>query len=408
MPRNGTGGYNLPSNSWNPAVNGALATATDWQNLINDVATAIQQSVSADGQTQMTGSLNMGGFVVTGLGAPSGAGQSLRWQQLTKGADIASAAALTIPVEGAYFAVTGTTTITSIQDVYPGRIVYLVFPAGVNITHSASLRLPNGANILTLANEVYAFVNDSPGVWRVIAYPSRLDIMAGAIPTGGFKNLLINSLFNIAQRPGITGTVVLPALTYGHDRWKSGAAGCSYTFSVSAGVTTINIISGTLRQYIEGDSIRAGAFTLSWQGTSQANINGGIAGPSPISGVLTGGAQAYVEFGVGTVRLPQLEFGTVATPNEYRPFGVEYNLCCRYYRSESQTYQGWLTSTASTGRNLNIQFGIPMRVAPTVSVTSGVTPSSVSPTAVGVRIFWVPGDTTTTTQLTFYTADAEI
>lgn len=407
MPRNGSGTFNLISNSWNPAINGNAATATDWQALINDVAASITQSIATDGQTPMSGQLNMGGYAITNLGAPSGNGQSLRWQQLTKGPDIAAAPTISIPVEGNYFAVTGTSTITSITDTYPGRIAYLIFPAGVNITHSGSLALPNGANILTRTNDVIAFVNDSPGVWRVIAYPSRLDVMSGAIPTGGFKNLLINSLFNINQR-AVSGTVTLAANTYGHDRWKSGVAGCSYTFSFSAGVTTITINSGTLRQFIEGDSMRAGSYTLSWQGTSQANINGGIAGPSPISGVLTGGAQAYVEFGVGTVRLPQLEFGTVATPNEYRPFGQELNMCYRYFRNESQTYQGALPSTASTGRNLNITFGIPMRVAPTVNVTTGLTPSAVTPTTVGVRIFWIPGDTTTITQLTFYSADAEI
>ncbi len=38
MPRNGSGGFSLVSNSFNPAVNGVSATAADWQSLINDVA----------------------------------------------------------------------------------------------------------------------------------------------------------------------------------------------------------------------------------------------------------------------------------------------------------------------------------------------------------------------------------
>lgn len=62
MPRNGSGTYALPVNSWNPATNGTLATTADWQSLINDVATAVTNSVAKDGQTVMTGSLNMGGF----------------------------------------------------------------------------------------------------------------------------------------------------------------------------------------------------------------------------------------------------------------------------------------------------------------------------------------------------------
>lgn len=407
MPRNGSGTFNLISNSWNPAINGNAATATDWQALINDVAASITQSIATDGQTPMAGQLNMGGYAITNLGAPSGNGQSLRWQQLTKGPDIAAAPTIAIPVEGNYFAVTGTSTITSISDTYPGRIAYLIFPAGVNITHSGGLALPSGQNIVTRANDVIAFVNDSPGVWRVISYPSRLDIMSGAIPTGGFKNLLINSLFNINQR-AVSGTVVLPALAYGHDRWKAGTGGCTYTFSASAGVTTITIISGTLRQFIEGDSVRAGSHTLSWQGTAQGNINGGSAGASPITATLAGGVQSYVEFGIGTLRLPQLEFGTAPTPNDYRPYGVEFTLCQRYYRVESQSYFGLMPSANATSRQLNICFSYPMRVAPTVTPTTGVSPAGVQPTQHGVRIVWIPGDTVTQISMSFYTADAEI
>ncbi len=63
MARNGSGTYNLLTNSWNPATNGVSATAVDWQNLINDVASALTQSLSADGQTPMTGNLNAGVFL---------------------------------------------------------------------------------------------------------------------------------------------------------------------------------------------------------------------------------------------------------------------------------------------------------------------------------------------------------
>ena len=67
MARDGSGNYSLPTNSWNPATNATPATAADWQSLINDVATAITQSVSKDGQTPMTGNLPMGGNKITGL-----------------------------------------------------------------------------------------------------------------------------------------------------------------------------------------------------------------------------------------------------------------------------------------------------------------------------------------------------
>lgn len=67
MARNGTGTFSLLTNSWNPAVNGITATSADWQALVNDIAAAITQSISADGQTPMAGNLAMGNNRITGL-----------------------------------------------------------------------------------------------------------------------------------------------------------------------------------------------------------------------------------------------------------------------------------------------------------------------------------------------------
>ncbi|MNK60148.1 hypothetical protein D3C87_792760 [compost metagenome] len=382
MPRNGTGGYSLPNNSWNPAVNGAAATAADWQNLINDVAAAVQQSVSSDGQTPMTGSLNMGGFVISALGAPSGSGQSLRWEQLTKGADIASAATITIPIEGNVFHVTGTTQIATINDTYPGRITYLVFDGVLVLKNSAGLSLPGGADITTKAGEAYAILNDSPGVWRLVGYPTRVDVQVGNIPSQGFKNALINSNFPINQG-GVSGTVVLTAGAYGHDQWKAGSGGCTYTFATSAGVTTLTISAGTLVQPIEGSSLSTGTYTLSWGGTAQGKIGAGVFSASGVTGSVTGGTNLNVEFGTGTLFKPQLEPGTNATPFDLRPAANELVFCQRYYRTTgtniAYTNPG---NNATVSQNLTFILSPPMRAAPTVGtavVNGTVVLSSASP-----------------------------
>lgn len=67
MPRNGTGTYTAPSNSWNPPVNGVIATSADWAATQADYAAALTQSVSSDGQTPMTGALQMGNNKVSGM-----------------------------------------------------------------------------------------------------------------------------------------------------------------------------------------------------------------------------------------------------------------------------------------------------------------------------------------------------
>jgi hypothetical protein len=176
MARNGSGTYNLLTNSWNPATNGVSATAVDWQNLINDVASALTQSLSADGQTPITGNLNAGNNKITGLAAGSATGDSLRWEQLfSQGqpANLASAATTDIGAQNTVLLnITGTTSITSFGTNYNGPR-YLRFDGVLTLTHNATtLILPGGANITTAAGDSAIVVpNGTPANgWRVLGY----------------------------------------------------------------------------------------------------------------------------------------------------------------------------------------------------------------------------------------------
>jgi hypothetical protein len=177
MARNGSGTYNLLTNSWNPATNGVSATAVDWQNLINDVASALTQSLSADGQTPITGNLNAGNNKITGLAAGSATGDSLRWEQLfSQGQPVTLASAATTDIGAqntVLLNITGTTTITSFGTNYNGPR-YLRFDGVLTLTHNATtLILPGGANIITTAAGDSAIVvpNGTPANgWRVVGY----------------------------------------------------------------------------------------------------------------------------------------------------------------------------------------------------------------------------------------------
>lgn len=220
MPRNGSGGFSLVTNSWNVATNGVAASAADWQALINDLATAVQQSISSDGQTPITGNLQMGGNRLTGLGAGSATGQSLRFEQLfSQGAlvDIASAGVMDIgtPLTN-FLRVTGSTTITGFGTNYNGPR-YLIFAAAVILTHSATLVLPGAANITTGVNDSLIAVPISGG-WQVVAYQraSGLPAVAGPLASSGITgaaasgaNNDITSLTALASVPTIiTSNVV--------------------------------------------------------------------------------------------------------------------------------------------------------------------------------------------------------
>jgi hypothetical protein len=51
MPRNGSGTYNRPSNSWNPAVSGQQIEASAANDTLDDIEDALSASVAKDGQT---------------------------------------------------------------------------------------------------------------------------------------------------------------------------------------------------------------------------------------------------------------------------------------------------------------------------------------------------------------------
>ena len=150
----------------------------------------------------------------------------------------------------------------------------------------------------------------------------------------GFKNRVIDGGFIINQR-GYTSGTSLSSGSYGHDRWKGGGSGGTYTFTQgSTGVnTTITITAGSIQQVIEGCNMpEGGTYTLSWTGTAQGKIAGGSYSSSPVSATgLTAGANCTIEFNTGTLGNVQVEYGSTATSFDYRPFGTEVSLCERYY-----------------------------------------------------------------------------
>jgi len=191
--------------------------------------------------------------------------------------------------------------------------------------------------------------------------------------TFAFKNRLINSQLLINQR-GVSGTVSLSAGAYGHDRFKAGSSGCTYTFSTSNNVTTLTITAGSLQQVVEGLNLESGTYTLSWTGTAQGKIGAGSYSASGITGSITGGTNTTIEFNTGTLSLPQLEKGSTATSFDYRPYGTELELCQRYYWKWVPQYA---SSYICTGLNIgtantygSVTLPVTMRTMPTLG-TSG-------------------------------------
>ena len=79
MSRNGSGVYSLPAG--NPVVTGTTISSTWANNTMNDLASALTDSVAADGQTPLTGNLNMNTHKVVGLVAGTASGEAVEFAQ---------------------------------------------------------------------------------------------------------------------------------------------------------------------------------------------------------------------------------------------------------------------------------------------------------------------------------------
>lgn len=79
MSRNGSGTYTLPAG--NPVVTGTTISSSWANNTLSDIATALTGSVASDGQTPMSGPLNMNSNKITSLTAGTIAGDAVEFAQ---------------------------------------------------------------------------------------------------------------------------------------------------------------------------------------------------------------------------------------------------------------------------------------------------------------------------------------
>ena len=207
-------------------------------------------------------------------------------------------------------------------------------------------------------------IGETGGSIRASVVRSALSATLGPL-TG--RNLLIGNFF-VNQR-AVSGSVVLSAGVYGHDRFKAGTGGCSYTFATSNGVPTVTISAGTLVQVVEATNIVAGDYILSHAGTAQVQIDGGGYGDSgAVTATLNGSANATVEYGTGTLSLPQMELGTIVTAYDRRKVSEELTMC-QFYYEECAAFGVSYGSSGSSIQRFSASYTVNKRVTPTVAVT---------------------------------------
>jgi len=80
MSYNGSGVYTLPGAA---LVNGEIVSATENNQFRNDVASALNVAWTRDGQSPATGNIPMGNHKFTGMSPGTGAGDSVRFEQIS-------------------------------------------------------------------------------------------------------------------------------------------------------------------------------------------------------------------------------------------------------------------------------------------------------------------------------------
>lgn len=230
---------------------------------------------------------------------------------------------------------------------------------------------PNGG---TTAKQVAGF-SSTTGKAIVGLTPAEVRSFA-AVPISNFRNKIMNALGALNTR-NVSGTVTLAAGAFGHDRMKAGASGCTYTFATSNGVTTFTITAGSLQHTIESRAFagQAGRYWLSWSGTAQGRINGASYGASgAVFADLDASANVTVEFGTGTLSLPQLELDYVSAFSG-RPQDVEEMLCRRYLpgiRSDGAgTIPTFGFAVNASSAVFTVPFPVRSRLKPTGLVVAG-------------------------------------
>lgn len=263
------------------------------------------------------------------------AANAIRWRWY-KGADIASATALTPGGDGNYFDVTGTTTITSIATIGVGSVVRLHFDGALTLTHHATdLVLPGGANITTAAGDEAEFVEYASGDWRCVNYqpaatgpgqrPWTLTVVSATnaawpVPAGTTEMIVEGFAAGASGAGGNT--------TAGHR--GSGGGGGGYFLKHHNGVmdATLNIQIGAAGAAVAaqagGASGNAGGnTTITGTNLGTLTANGGNGGTTGIATGGTGGSASGADINItgesgrssNSATIAQDVFGGGGAPN---------------------------------------------------------------------------------------------
>lgn len=337
MPRNGSGTYQLPAGQ--PVVTGTVISSSTFNTLTTDLANALTQSISKDGQTPATANLPMGGFKLTGLGNGSASTDSITYGQVqslisadrkSRNRIINGGFNIDQRNGGAAQAITAGAALAYTVD------RWYAYSTGANVTAQQGAASGPGLGALTITGAASV---TGVGIGQRIERADSFDL---ANTTATLSVYLSNSLL----------TSVNWALYYANTNNTFGTLASPTRTLISSGAFTV---TGSLARYTASVSIPAAATT-------------------GLEVVFTVGAQTS---GLWVVAGAQLEKGTAVSDFEQISIEETGTLCQRYFQSTrtsglSRMYP--IAQALTVNRVMSsIQFPVSMRSAPAVTIYAGTT-----------------------------------
>ena len=416
MSRNGSGIYNLPAG--NPVVTGTTITSSWANTTMQNIADGLTQSVASDGQTPMSGALNMSTQKITNLGTPTVATDAANkaYVDLTQtasgitGGTITGATLTNDTIDSTPI---GSTTRSSVKattlDLGLSTQSVAIGQGNASIMKN---RFINGAMLIDQRNAGASVTNTASATYTADRWASygtqaskfTIQINAGAItPPPGFVNYLgITSSsaysitatdifemyqsvegFNVADlgwgtanaktvtlslwvRSSLTGTFGGALINNG------GSRSYPFTYTISSANTweqkSITIAGDTTGTWITNNGVGITVIFGLGTGSTYSGTAGSWSGSTYYSAtgatsvVGTSGATWYAT-GI------QFEVGSTATGYEYRLYNQELSACQRYFAklASPTSYVALGSGAIATTNSLNtyIKYPATTRSAPT-------------------------------------------